>query len=91
MNRPTLIAFAVGFAVSLAVADTADAAWRWRRARAARAAPTNTYQAYQRSNRTSTNSLRYYSGVSRAEYDYWRRRDAWSNHAYNGFRPEDFR
>lgn len=29
-----------------------------------------------------------YSGVSRAEQDQQRRRDAWYEHAYNGWRPE---
>lgn len=82
--------------VTLIVAGTflaaaaADAGWRWRRARWSSPRTTNTYQAWQRSRRPSTGPVSY-SGVSRAEQDYWRRRDAWYNHAYNGWKPETFR
>lgn len=70
------------------VPEDADARG-WRRFRQARTYSTT--RNWQRSLRPSNNSLRYYSGVSRAEYDYWRRRDAWYDHAYNGFDPLDFR
>ncbi|MEM9186655.1 MAG: hypothetical protein AAGB00_09195 [Planctomycetota bacterium] len=96
MNRPRLlprhlfVAAAAATMVWLATAPDADAARRWRRFRTVRAAtPTNTYAAWQRSRRPSR--VITYSGVSRAEQDYWRRRDAWYDHAFNGWRPEDFR
>lgn len=44
-----------------------------------------------RANRYDSRGPVTYSGVSRAEQDYWNRRDAWYDHAYGGWRPEDFR
>ncbi|MEM6799699.1 MAG: hypothetical protein AAF589_09310 [Planctomycetota bacterium] len=91
MPRRRLLAAsaAVLFATSLFAVSSADAGWRWRRARWSAPRTTNTYQAWQRARRPSTRIT--YSGVSRAEQDFWRQRDAWYDHAFNGWRPEDFR
>ncbi len=77
------------FVVSLLIPATADAGWRWRRARWV-SPRTNTLHTWQRTRRVSTGRVTY-SGVSRAEQDFWRQRDAWYNHAFNGWKPEDFR
>lgn len=49
----------------------------------------STDQAWRNARRPSTGPVTY-SGVSRAEQDFWRRRDAWYDDAYNGWRPEFF-
>lgn len=50
----------------------------------------STDQAWRNARRPSTGPVTY-SGVSRAEQDFWRRRDAWYDDAYSGWRPEYFR
>lgn len=97
-----LVAAGILVAVGLVAASEAEAGRGWRKARwsngrshtrtitTRRAASTSTGQAWSNSLRPSTGPVTY-SGVSRAEQDYWRRRDAWYDHAYNGWRPEDFR
>lgn len=87
MIRRLMLFGSVVALVWLTAAPEADAARRWRRYRAPQ---TNTYNAWQRARR-ATRAPVTYSGVSRAEQDFWRRREAWYDHAYNGWRPEWFR
>lgn len=96
MFRPVLLASAVLFSGAFFVAQDADAGGFWRKQRWNNRATSTSYRsttdtlgAYQRSLRSSNRVT--YSGVSRAEQDYWRHVDAWYDHAYNGWRPQDFR
>lgn len=92
----TRLLLTASFAVAmtwLATVPEADAARRWRRTRTTSNnyySQPNTLRAWQQARRPSRGPISY-SGVSRAEQDFWRRRDAWYDHAFNGFRPEDFR
>ena len=91
MNASRLAIAAIAlFAASLLAASEADARWGWRNSRWSAPRTTNTYQSWQRARRPSTGRITY-SGVSRAEQDYWRRRQAWSDHAYNGWRFDELR
>ncbi|MEM1305434.1 MAG: hypothetical protein AAGG46_11090 [Planctomycetota bacterium] len=83
----TALAAVVMLGGTLVVAPDADAAGRWWRARSTRTA-TNTYSNFKRSLEPSRRVV--YSGISRGEQDRQRRRDAWYDHAFNGWRPEDF-
>lgn len=94
--RYLLTAAAAILAVTLVSTPDAEARRSWRQSRRATvryarpATTSSTYQAWQRARRPSTGPVTY-SGVSRAEQDYWRRQDAWYEHAYGGWRPGDFR
>lgn len=84
-TRRYFAAAAVVFTACLLATPEAEARRGWRRAR------TSTF-----SSARSSATRRYdygriaYSGVSRAEHDLQRRRDAWFEDAYNGWRPADF-
>ncbi|QDT68183.1 hypothetical protein MalM25_11000 [Planctomycetes bacterium MalM25] len=100
-----LAAAAMLLAVSLLAVSEAEARRGWRRARwstptyrssGVYRSSTTTYRSPSsptvwRANRYDSRGPVTYSGVSRAEQDYWNRRDAWYDHAYGGWRPEDFR
>ncbi len=103
--RRLLTVAAVLFAATLLAAPDAEARRGWRKTRwtTARPVPIRSYQprtqaqsrtqadlAWRKARRPSTGPVTY-SGISRAEQDAWRRREAWYNEAYNGFRPGDFR
>lgn len=83
-----LVAAAAVLIVSLTLVPEAEARRGWRKARWSSGRTTSTYQSWGSTRRSS-----YWSGssINRAEQNYWRRRDAWYNEAYNGFKPEDFR
>lgn len=84
---------------TLLAASEAEARRGWRRTRwinqpaYARSyrparADSSTDRAWRNARRPSTGPVT--SGVSHAEQDFWRRRDAWYDDAYNGWRPEFF-
>lgn len=92
-----LLTAATLLAVTLVATPDAEARRGWRQSRwnTNRTYRSNrgnnaAYQAWQQARRPSTGPITY-SGISRAEQDYWRRQEAWYDYAWGGWRPGDFR
>lgn len=88
--RKIVLTAAAAACVCLFSAESAEAGWGWRRRAAVRPVVVTRPVVVARPV-VVVGVPAGYSGISAGEYWRFQRRDAWYNHAYNGFRPSDFR